>query len=96
MRRFVRPSARWANDEDGSPLTRARGVARRLWQQFDRALERKYTLVALLRTDRRLTPEDQHRIASILAEVNDYLAELDGQLDIAEAAVRRLIQAEPA
>ena len=40
MRRFGRPSSHWSTDEDGSPLTRARAVARRLWQQFDRALER--------------------------------------------------------
>lgn len=75
------------DEEEASPLTRARGAARALWHQFHRALDRKYYLVATLRHDRRLTPEDQHRIGGILAEINEHLGELDGRLEIAEAKV---------
>ena len=82
-------------DDEPSPLTKARAAARRIWFEFDRTLGRKYYLVATLRDDRRLTPEDHHRIGGILAEINAYLEELDGQLEIAEARVRRLAESAP-
>lgn len=81
----------WSDNEEASPLARARGVARALWQQFHRALDRKYYLVATLRHDRRLTPEDQHRIGGILAEINEHLGELDGRLEAAELVIKRIL-----
>lgn len=78
------------NEEEASPLTKARAAARRLWSQFDRALDRKYHLVATLRDDRRVTPEDEHRIRAVLAEIDAHLADLDAQLDVAEVKVEKL------
>lgn len=77
-------------DDEPSPLTKARGAARRIWFEFDRTLGRKYYLVATLRDDRRVTPEDEHRIKAVLAEIDAHLADLDAQLDVAEAAVEKL------
>lgn len=88
-RRWTPPPA---EEDDRSPLAKARAHARRLWYDFHKALDRKYYLVATQRHDRRLTPEDHHRITGILAEINAYLVELDGQLEIAEARVTRLQQ----
>jgi hypothetical protein len=75
-------------EEEQSPLTRARQAARRIWFEFDRTLGRKYDLVGLLRSNR-LSPEDEHRVNAVLAEINGYLQDLDGQLDVAEARVRQ-------
>ncbi len=80
----------WADAEEVSPLSRARSAARRLWDEFNKALDRKYYLLATLRDEVRLTPEDRHRITSVLAEINEYLGDLDAKLDVAEAAVVKL------
>jgi hypothetical protein len=71
------------------PITKARTAVRRLWFEFDRTLGRKYHLAAILR-DPRLTPEDIHRITSVLAEINECLGDLDGQLNEAEDKARKL------
>lgn len=87
----MKPRLLWgADEEEASPLTRARASARRLWHEFHRVLDRKYYLAATLRDNHRLTPEDTHRITSVMAEINEYLGDLDAKLDVAEAGVKKL------